>query len=73
MRIAILAPGSRGDVEPYVALGKGLVKAGHIVRLATHQDFAELVNAHGLEFWPITGRVQNIAQGMAALDRKSVV
>jgi len=67
MRIAIIAPGSRGDVEPYVALGRGLVKAGHIVRLATHQDFAELVNAHGLEFWPITGSVQNIAQGMAAL------
>ena len=24
MRIAIIAPGSRGDVQPYIALGKGL-------------------------------------------------
>jgi len=29
MRIAIIAPGSRGDVQPYIALGKGLEKAGH--------------------------------------------
>ena len=62
MRIAIMAPGSRGDVEPYVALGKGLQKAGHGVRLVTHQNFDTLVNAHGLEFWPIEGNVQDIAQ-----------
>ncbi len=29
MRIAIIAPESRGDVQPYVALGKGLMDAGH--------------------------------------------
>lgn len=38
MRIAIIAPGSRGDVQPYLALGKGLKQAGHVVRLVTHQD-----------------------------------
>ena len=62
MRIALIAPGSRGDVEPYIALGKGLQKAGHVVRLVTHQNFDTLVNAHGLEFWPIEGNVQDIAQ-----------
>ena len=67
MRIAIVAPGSRGDVEPYIALGKGLEKAGHVVRLVTHQNFEMLVNSHGLEFWPLEGSVQDIAQGMAAL------
>jgi UDP:flavonoid glycosyltransferase YjiC (YdhE family) len=44
MRIAIIAPGSRGDVQPYIALGKGLKKAGHVVRLVTHQNFEMLVN-----------------------------
>jgi hypothetical protein len=39
MRIAIIAPGSRGDVQPYIALGKGLAKAGHGVRLVPPQDF----------------------------------
>jgi UDP:flavonoid glycosyltransferase YjiC (YdhE family) len=67
MRIAIIAPGSRGDVEPYIALGKGLARAGHPVRLVTHADFATLVTSHGLEFCPIEGRVQDIAQGMGAL------
>ena len=62
MRIVIIAPGSRGDVEPYVALGKGLKKAGHVVRLVSHHNFAELSNSHGLEFWPVDVDVQDIAQ-----------
>ncbi len=62
MRIAIIAPGSRGDVQPYIALGKGLQEAGHVVRLVTHVDFEELVNSHGVEFWPVKGSVQAIAQ-----------
>ena len=36
MRITIIAPGSQGDVQPYVALGNGLKKAGHTVRLVTN-------------------------------------
>ncbi|MCX6030430.1 MAG: glycosyltransferase [Chloroflexi bacterium] len=62
MRIAMIAPGSRGDVEPYIALGEGLQKAGHVVRLVTHSNFDMLVSSHGLEFWPIAGSVQDIAQ-----------
>ena len=64
MRIAIVAPGSRGDVEPYVALGKGLQKAGHVVRLVTHQDFEGFVSSNGVEFWPFEGNVQDIAQSI---------
>lgn len=63
MRTAMIAPGSRGDVQPYVALGVGLQEAGHVVRLVTHQDFEELVNSHGLAFWPVEGNVQDIALG----------
>jgi UDP:flavonoid glycosyltransferase YjiC (YdhE family) len=62
MRIAIIAPGSRGDVEPYIALGKGLTNTGHVVRLVTHQNFEMLVKSHGVEFWPIAGSVQDIVQ-----------
>jgi UDP:flavonoid glycosyltransferase YjiC (YdhE family) len=65
MRIAILATGSRGDVQPYLALGDGLQRAGHEVRLATHQNFAELVASVGLEFWPVAGNVQEIAESPA--------
>ena len=58
MRIAIIAFGSRGDVQPYVALGKGLRGAGHDVRLVTHEDFEGLVREHGLDYWPARGSVQ---------------
>ena len=67
MRIAIIASGSRGDVEPYVALGKGLQAAGHVVRLVTHWDFESLVTSHGVDFWPVAGSVQDVAESMAAL------
>lgn len=58
MRIMIMAMGSRGDVQPYVALGKGLKAAGHSVRLATHENFESLVISHELEFYPLKGNVQ---------------
>jgi sterol 3beta-glucosyltransferase len=58
MRIAIMAMGSRGDVQPYLALGKGLKAAGHQIRLATHENFEALVSSHGVEFLPLKGNVQ---------------
>jgi UDP:flavonoid glycosyltransferase YjiC (YdhE family) len=62
MRIAIIALGSQGDVQPYVALGKGLKAAGHFVRLLSHENFAGLVNSHGLEFCPMYGNVREIVE-----------
>jgi sterol 3beta-glucosyltransferase len=62
MRIAIIAMGTRGDVQPYLALGKGLQAAGHLVRLITHENFAQLVSFYGLEFWPARGNVQAIME-----------
>jgi sterol 3beta-glucosyltransferase len=50
MRITILAIGSRGDAQPYTALGAGLQAAGHDVRIATHEVFRDLVTSRGLDF-----------------------
>ena len=36
MKITLITIGSRGDVQPYVALGVGLKAAGHVVKLATN-------------------------------------
>lgn len=58
----IIPTGSRGDVQPYVALGKGLMNAGNEVRLVTHEDFESLVRSNRLEFWPVEGNVRDIAQ-----------
>jgi sterol 3beta-glucosyltransferase len=52
-KLAIITIGSRGDVQPYVALGAGLQRAGFQVRLATHGRFAAFIEQHGLQFFPL--------------------
>ena len=53
MRITILAFGSRGDVQPYVALGLGLQRAGHKVRLVALSQFKAFVESRGLDFYSL--------------------
>jgi sterol 3beta-glucosyltransferase len=53
VRVTLLTVGSRGDVQPLVALAVGLQEAGHRVRLATHRRYASLVTYHGIEFAPL--------------------
>ncbi|KFA52308.1 hypothetical protein S40293_00619 [Stachybotrys chartarum IBT 40293] len=55
LNIVIQVVGSRGDVQPFVALGTELQKHGHRVRLATHNVFDSFVRDAGLEFFPIGG------------------
>lgn len=55
LNIVIQVVGSRGDVQPFVALGQELLKYGHRVRLATHACFEPFVLASGMEFFPIGG------------------
>lgn len=69
MRIAVIALGSRGDVQPYMALGKGLEKAGHAVRLITHENFAGFAREHVTDVWPVPGNVQDVAQSSAMRER----
>ena len=60
LNIVIQIVGSRGDVQPFVALGNELQKHGHRVRLATHNVFGDFVRNHGLEFYPIGGDPQEL-------------
>ncbi|KAH6695256.1 UDP-glucose,sterol transferase [Plectosphaerella plurivora] len=55
LNIVVQIVGSRGDVQPFVALGCALQAHGHRVRLATHGDFSDLVKGAGLEFFNIGG------------------
>ncbi|KAJ7864969.1 hypothetical protein B0H14DRAFT_2574106 [Mycena olivaceomarginata] len=55
LNIVIQVVGSRGDVQPFIALGNELQKHGHRVRLATHNVFEDFVRSSGLEFYPIGG------------------
>ena len=47
-RVAVLAMGSRGDVQPFVALGVGLAKAGHDVEITVPDDLVSMAASHGL-------------------------
>ncbi|KAJ7760991.1 hypothetical protein B0H16DRAFT_556723 [Mycena metata] len=55
LNIVVQVVGSRGDVQPFIALGNELQKHGHRVRLATHDVFEDFVRSSGLEFYPIGG------------------
>ncbi|KZF22019.1 glycosyltransferase family 1 protein [Xylona heveae TC161] len=56
LNVVIHVVGSRGDVQPFVALGQVLKNTyGHRVRLATHPNFREFVQENGLEFFSIGG------------------
>lgn len=61
-RITLLTLGSRGDVQPYVALGKGLQSTGHLVRIATYETFRPFVTEHGLGFFSIRGNPKAILE-----------
>jgi sterol 3beta-glucosyltransferase len=61
MRVDILAIGSQGDVQPCVALGMGLQRAGHRVRVVTLGGFEDLVRSRGLEHLVIGESPQDVA------------
>lgn len=72
MNITILTIGSRGDVQPLVALGKGLKEAGHAVHIGTDAAFETLATGAGLDFTPVAGDIRSLMQsagGRAMLEQ----
>ncbi|MEE9552817.1 MAG: glycosyltransferase [candidate division Zixibacteria bacterium] len=65
MRITILTIGSRGDIEPYVALSEGLSASGNNVRIATHENYKKLIISKGLEYSPLEGNPQEVLENEA--------
>ncbi|KAI1496357.1 hypothetical protein F5X99DRAFT_74373 [Biscogniauxia marginata] len=56
LNVVIQIVGSRGDVQPFIALGQILKNTyGHRVRVATHGTFQKFVEENGLEFFNIGG------------------
>ncbi|MCU7373289.1 glycosyltransferase [Paucibacter sp. O1-1] len=55
MRISIQTLGTRGDVQPYLALAQGLIRRGHELQLAAPAQFADLVQANGVRFASLPG------------------
>lgn len=70
MKIIIPTIGTRGDVQPYIALALGLLKAGHVVSIASHPCMRTLVESYGIKFDPI-GPDIDIAHETAIIRGKS--
>lgn len=62
MHLSIAAVGSRGDVQPYLALGLGLQRAGHQVRVCADRLFESLVVSTGLSYAAVTAAPVDMMQ-----------
>jgi sterol 3beta-glucosyltransferase len=62
MKITLLTYGTRGDVQPFAALGRGLQRAGHTVRLAAPHRFADFAAQHSLPFAALPGDPEEISR-----------
>jgi sterol 3beta-glucosyltransferase len=67
MHYGIVAIGSRGDVQPYVALALGLMERGHRTTVMAHENFKEFVEGYGVEFHPLEGNVEEMLHSDEAL------
>jgi sterol 3beta-glucosyltransferase len=76
MNIGIFTYGTRGDVQPYVALALGLMQRGHQVRLAAPSDFKEFVEGFGVLFEPLYGQaeaIMNSPEGQRVLKTENSI
>lgn len=60
MKITVIAAGSRGDIQPCIALSRGLQQAGYQICLTAPENFAGFIEAHEVGFRPLRGDVQKI-------------
>ena len=75
MKITILTAGSRGDVQPFVALAQGLKRAGHDATLAAGAGFEGFVRERGVAYARLQADYQELAtseRGRAALGGSPV-
>ena len=66
MRVLVAAMGSRGDVQPALALTRALRQAGHDAVLSAPPDFAGWAAELDLPFFPAGTRMEEILQRNAA-------
>ena len=64
LRVLILVVGTRGDLDPFCEIGVALKSDGHRVRLATHAIYRDIVESHGLEFFPLAGDPHELSEFM---------
>ena len=67
MRYGIITTGSRGDVQPFIALALALMERGHAATIITNENFKAFVEGFGVSYLPITGDTERIINSPEAL------
>lgn len=73
MKIFLSTMGTRGDIQPFIALGQGLQAAGHQVALCTAEGYRPFVEEHGVPYAFMDNEFLAIIQsqsGQAAMESK---
>jgi len=65
----LLVVGSRGDLNPFLALGEELDARGWRVRIATHGMFCDVVQRFGFDFWDLGGDSKALMRLMSGSDQ----
>ncbi len=60
MKIALLTAGTRGDLQPFIALARELQKRGATPVLVASSEFEPLIRSYGLDFRPTRGSVSEL-------------
>src|SRR4051812_42753928 len=71
MRVLLSTIGSRGDVQPLVALAVQLIALGQEARICAPPDFRDWIEGFGIPFVPIGPEVRSTAKPQPALARPS--
>jgi sterol 3beta-glucosyltransferase len=76
MTIGIYTYGTRGDVQPYIALALALMEKGHRVVLSAPGDFKAFVEGFGVPFFPLYGEaeaIMNSPEGQRILKTENTI
>lgn len=68
MKIGIYTYGTRGDVQPYIALALGLINNSHSVIIAAPSDFKNFVEGFGINFHPLYGKAEELMNSPEGQD-----
>lgn len=58
--ITILCSGSRGDIQPYIALAQQLAALGKSVRIAAGKSFEAFITGYGIGFFPLSADLASV-------------
>ncbi len=73
MKIALVCNDTRGGVQPYLALGLGLKRAGHDVRAVAPSEFISMFAQNGIPMTPLSGGDEVAQMRAVGIEEKGTI